>query len=83
MKEMFELGAIRKSSSRWISARVLVRKKDGSLRFCLDVRKLNTRMMKDAYTLARIDENLNYLNEAVLISALDLKSGYWQWNWIP
>ena len=70
--------AIRKSSSPWASAVVLVRKKDGSLRFCIDLRKLNARMVKDAYELPRIDETLDCLNGAVLFSQLDLKSGYWQ-----
>ena len=51
LKEMVEIGAIRKSSSPWTSALVLVRKKDGSLRFCLDLRHLNNRTIKDAYSL--------------------------------
>ena len=41
LKEMIEVGAIRKSNSPWASAVVLVRKKDGSLRFCIDLRKLH------------------------------------------
>ena len=48
---MLEIGAIRKSNSPWASAVVLVRKKDGSLRFCINLKKLNARTMKDAYSL--------------------------------
>ena len=56
LKEMMEIGAIRKSNSPWASAVVLVRKKDGSLRFCIDLRRLNARTVKDAYALPRIYE---------------------------
>ena len=77
-QEMLDIGAISKSNSPWASAVVLVRKKDGSLRFCIDLRKLNARMVKDSYSLPRIDESLDSLNRAVLFTSLDLKSGYWQ-----
>ena len=50
-----EIGAIRKSNSPWASAIVLVRKKDGSLRFCIDLRHLNNRTINDAYSLPRIE----------------------------
>ena len=56
LKEMLEIGAIRKSSSLWASAVVLVRKKDGSLRFCINLCKLNSHTIKDAYSLLRIDD---------------------------
>ena len=78
LKEMVEIGAIRKSGSPWASAVVLVRKKDGSLRFCIDLRHLNNRTIKDAYSLQRIEETLDCLNEAKIFTSLDLKSGYWQ-----
>ena len=51
LKEMEEIGAIRRSNSPWASPVVLVRKKDGSLWFCIDLRKLNARTIKDAYSL--------------------------------
>ena len=56
----------------------MVWKKDGKLRYCIDLQKLNTRMIKDAYSLPQIDETLDCLNRAECFSSLDLKSGYWQ-----
>ena len=78
LQEMIEVGAIRKSFSPWASAVVLVRKKDGGLRFCIDLRKLNNRTIKDEYSLPRIEDTLDCLHGAVWFSTLDLKSGYWQ-----
>ena len=78
LKNMEEVGAIRKSNSPWSSSIVLVKKKDRNLRFCIDLRKLNARTVKDAYALPRIEETLDYLVGSKWFSALDLKSGYWQ-----
>ena len=78
LQEMLDLGAIRPSNSPWASAIVLVRKKDGRLRFCIDLRKLNNRMVKDAYSLPRIESILDSLGGAQIFSTLDLKAGYWQ-----
>ena len=78
LKEMLEIGAIRKSNSPWASAVVLVRKKDGSLRFCIDLHQLNSHTIKDAYSLPRIDETLDCLGGSIIFTSLDLKSGYWQ-----
>ena len=78
LQEMEEIGAIRRSNSPWASPVVLVRKKDGSLRFCIDLRKLNSRTIKDAYSLPRIEESLDCLNGSKIFTSLDLKSGYWQ-----
>ena len=78
LKEMLDVGAIRRSNSLWASPVVLVRKKDGSLRFCIDLRKLNARTIKDAYSLPRIEDALDSLNGACIFTSLDLKSGYWQ-----
>ena len=64
LEEMVNIGAIRKSQSPWASAIVLVRKKDGSLRFCIDLRKLSEHMIKDAYSLPRIEDSLDCLNRA-------------------
>ena len=78
LQEMLDLGAIRLSNSPWASAIVLVRKKDGRLRFCIDLRKLNNRTVKDAYSLPRIESILDSLGGAQIFSTLDLKAGYWQ-----
>ena len=73
---MLDVGAIWPSNSPWASAVVLVWKKDGN--FCIDLWKLNARMIKDAYSLPQIDETLDCLNGTEWFSSLDLKSGYWQ-----
>ena len=78
LDEMLQIGAIRRSSSLWASAIVLVRKKDGALRFCIDLRKLNERTVKDAYSLPRIEDSLDSLNGSCIFTSIDLKSGYWQ-----
>ena len=57
---------------------VLVRKTHGGLRFCIDLRKLNNRTIKDGYSLPRIEDPLDCVHGAVWFSTLDLKSGYWQ-----
>jgi hypothetical protein len=78
LKEMLDLGVIRKSESAYSSGVVLVRKKDGRIRFCIDLRRLNNLTVKDAYALPRIDETLDTLSGAQWFSKLDLRSGYWQ-----
>ena len=72
-KEKLEEGAIRKSKTSWESVVVLVRKKDESLRFCIDLRRMNARIVRDAYSGPRIDETLDCLNGVELFTALDLK----------
>lgn len=57
---------------------VLVRKKDGTVRWCIDYRKLNDCTRKDAYPLPRIDMCLDCLAGASVFSTMDLQSGYWQ-----
>ena len=57
---------------------VLVKKKDGSLRLCVDNRRLNTVSKVDAYPMPRIDDLIDNLGKAKYISTLDLSRGYWQ-----
>ena len=78
LKEMLEVGAIRESTSPFSSNVVIVRKRDGTIRFCIDYRKLNQRSTKDAYPIPRIDDTLHALAGSKYFSTLDLKSGYWQ-----
>ena len=75
---MLAIGAIQKSTSPWASPVVLVHKKDGRLWFCIDLRKLNNRTIKDAQSLPRIEDSLNCLNGATIFTSLDLQLGYWQ-----
>ena len=78
MQDMIEKDVIEPSSSPWQSNVVLVKKKDGSLRFCIDYRPLNKITVKDSYRLPSIAESLDFLSGSSLFSCLDLASGYWQ-----
>lgn len=78
LQDLLEAGIIHKSTSPWASPIVLVKKKDGSTRFCVDYRKLNSVTRKDAFPLPRVEESLTMLSQAKFFSTLDLASGYWQ-----
>ena len=75
---MLDADIIRESTSPWASPVVIVPKKDGSLRFCIDYRKLNNTTVKNCYPLPNIDDIFSSLGQARYFSCLDLKSGYWQ-----
>ena len=78
VQAMLKQGVIRPSTSPWSSTVVLVWKKDGSWRFCVDYRKVNSVTHRDAFPLPRIDATLDSLTGSVFFTTLDLASGYWQ-----
>jgi len=78
IQDMLKRDVIQPSASPWASPIVIVRKKDGSARFCVDYRKLNQVTRKDAYPIPRIDDTLDTLSGSKWFSTLDLLSGYWQ-----
>ena len=75
---MLELGVIEPANGPWSSPMVLIKKKDGSVRFCVDYRRLNDVTVKDVYPLPRIDDVLDRLGGAKFFTTLDLYKGYWQ-----
>ena len=78
LDELIAANQIRPSQSPWSFPLVLVRKKDKSLRFVIDYRKLNILCKKDSFSLPRLDETMDALIGAQFFSKLDLKSGYYQ-----
>ena len=78
LKMMLDAGVIQPSNSPWCNAVVLVRKKDGSLRFCIDFQKFNSLTVKDSYPLPRICETLESLSGVAHYSTFDMNCGFWQ-----
>ena len=78
LKLMLDTGVIRPSNSPWCNAVVLVRKKDGSLCFCIEFRRLNSLTVKDSHPLPRICETLESLAGAAHYTSIDMNSGFWQ-----
>ena len=78
LKLMLDAGVIRPSNSPWCNAVVLVRKKDGSLCFCIDFRKLNSLTVKDSHPLPCICETLESLTGTAHFSTFNMNSGFWQ-----
>ena len=78
LQEMLDKGVVRPSNSPWASPVVLAKKKDGTIRFCMDYRRLNSVTRKDSFPLPRIDETLAALAGAKYFTTVDLQAGYWQ-----
>ena len=78
VEDMLAIGIIQESNSAWSSPIVLVKKKDGTTRFCFDYRRLNQATKVDAYPLPHIEDSLNTLGGARFFCSLNLASGYWQ-----
>ena len=78
LKELLEKDVIEESVSPYAAPIVVVRKKDGSIRLCIDYRKLNAETIPDAYPLPRIEESFDALSGAKFFSTLDLGMGYYQ-----
>ena len=76
LKEMLEMDAIRRSNRPFSSNVVIVHKKDGTIRFCIDYRKLDQHTRKDAYDIPCIDDTLHLLAGAKYFTKLDFKSGF-------
>ena len=78
LEEMEAHNIIRESTSPYAAPVVMVPKKEGEMRFCIDYRQLNKATVKDRYPLPRIDDTIDALHGAQYFSTLDLFSGYWQ-----
>jgi hypothetical protein len=78
LQELLDKGCIRPSSSPWGCPTLFVKKKDGSLRLCVDYRPLNAVTIKNKYPLPRIDVIFDQLAGARVFSKIDLRSGYHQ-----
>ncbi|KAL1254314.1 hypothetical protein QQF64_016543 [Cirrhinus molitorella] len=83
IRDMAANGIIEPSDSPWAAPIVMVRKKQGGWRPCVDFRRLNAVTRKDSYPLPRIDDALDYVAGSGWFSSLDLRSGYWQVELAP
>ena len=80
LQELLEKGFIRPSVSPWGAPVLFVKRKDGTLRLCIDYRQLNKLTVKNKYPLHRIDDLFDQLKGASIFSKIDLRSGYHQFR---
>ncbi|KAG8496767.1 hypothetical protein CXB51_007985 [Gossypium anomalum] len=78
LQELTDKGFVRPSFSPWGAPVLFVKKKDGSMRLCIDYRQLNKVTIKNKYPLPRIDDLFDQLKKAIVFSKIDLRSGYYQ-----
>lgn len=78
LEKMLNDGIIEECESPWAAPALLVPKKDGTFRFCVDYRKLNAKTKVDSYPLPIIDDLLQYTGRSCYMSTIDLRAGYWQ-----
>lgn len=78
LQKMLKDDIIEECESAWAAPALLVPKKDGTFRFCVDYRKLNAVTKSDAYPLPVIDDLLQYTGKSCYMTTIDLQSGYWQ-----
>lgn len=78
LQQLLDAEVIRESESPFSSPIVVVRKKNGDVRLCIDYRKLNTQTVKDSYALPNLEESFSALTGSRWFSVLDLKSGFYQ-----
>ena len=78
LDHMLDVGVIKPSKSAWSNAVVLVQKKDGGLRFCIDFQRLNTSTQNDAFPLTQIHDTIDALSGSKYYTTVDLLSRFWQ-----
>ena len=75
---MLRAGVIEPGTVEWTSPLVFIPKKDDTMLLCVDHRKLNAVTFRDSYPLPRMDEGIDFLDNATVFTTLDCNNGYWQ-----